>query len=54
MVLHGSLVEADIPHHDKMREAVITQWQTLFEALKLELSVGFQSSYIPACTDLNQ
>jgi hypothetical protein len=39
MVLRGTLVEADIPHRDKMREAVINQWKTSFEALKLDLSV---------------
>ena len=41
MILRETLVEADIPGRDKMREAIINHWRTLFEALKLELSVSF-------------
>jgi hypothetical protein len=40
MVLRETLVEADIPRRDKMREAVITHWRTSFEGLKLELAVA--------------
>ena len=40
MILRETLVDADIPRRDKMREAIITHWRTSFEELKLELSVG--------------
>ncbi len=40
MVLCGTLVENAIPCHDKMREAVISQWQDSFEQLKMNLLVG--------------
>jgi hypothetical protein len=43
MVLHKSLVDADIPGCDKVREAIISYWKVLFEELKHELSVGFNS-----------
>ncbi|KAI9456111.1 hypothetical protein BJY52DRAFT_1224346 [Lactarius psammicola] len=38
MVLRKTLIDADIPGHDKMREAVISHWRRLFEDLKLNLS----------------
>ncbi|KAH9072196.1 hypothetical protein EDB83DRAFT_2516972 [Lactarius deliciosus] len=38
MVLHETLVNANIPGCDKMREAVITRWQMSFEKLKHKLS----------------
>jgi hypothetical protein len=40
MVLCRTLVDADIPHCDKMREAIINQWKQSFEELKTELSVS--------------
>lgn len=40
MVLCGTLVDADIPYCDKMREAIINQWKQSFEELKTELSVS--------------
>src|SRR5258707_8231542 len=40
MVLHETLVDIDIPCHDKMREAIISQWWDSFGQLKLDLSVG--------------
>jgi hypothetical protein len=39
MVLCGTLVDTDIPCHDKMRETVINQWQGSFKGLKSDLSV---------------
>ena len=39
MVLHGDLTTADIPHRDKMREAIVGQWHASFEDLKCELAV---------------
>src|SRR5713226_4160059 len=40
MVLRETLVNIDIPCRDKMREAIISQWQDSFGQLKLDLSVG--------------
>jgi len=40
MVLRKTLVDIDIPCCDKMREAIISQWQDSFGQLKLDLSVG--------------
>src|SRR5216684_1966288 len=40
MVLCETLVDIDIPCCDKMREAIISQWQDSFGQLKLDLSVG--------------
>ena len=40
MVLRESLDDADIPHRDKMKEAIISHWRTSFEALKADLSVS--------------
>jgi hypothetical protein len=40
MVLCKTLVDADIPRRDKMREAVISEWRNSFERLKSDLSVG--------------
>jgi len=40
MVLHETLVDANIPHHDKMREAIVYHWKKLFEELKADLSVS--------------
>jgi hypothetical protein len=47
MILHGTLVDADIPHHNKMQEAIITHWQMWFKGLKLELSVYLNVSVLP-------
>ena len=46
MILRETLIDADIPRHDKMREAVISHWRTLFEDLKLELSVSLNTSVL--------
>ena len=40
MLLHETLVNADIPRRDKMREVIISLWQKSFETLKLDLSVS--------------
>jgi hypothetical protein len=40
MVLCRTLVDADIPHCDKMREAIINHWKKSFEELKMELSIS--------------
>ena len=40
MVLRETLVDANIPRRDKIREVVISQWRNSFEQLKLDLSVG--------------
>lgn len=40
MVLRGSLVDTEIPRRDRLREAVITQWQESFNQLKSDLSVS--------------
>ena len=39
MVLCRTLIDADIPCHNKMREATISWWWDSFEQLKLNLSV---------------
>ena len=44
MLLRETLVDADIPRRDKMREAIISQWQKSFEHLKLDLAVCFNIS----------
>ncbi len=45
MVLCENLINANIPHCSKIREAVISQWWDLFEQLKLDLfmSIGIYS-----------
>ena len=52
MVLQKTLIDADIPHHDKMREAIIYYWKKLFQELKVELSVSlhFVCSVFPLLT----
>lgn len=40
MILRKSLTEKDIPHRDKMREAIIYRWKMSFEELKGELLVS--------------
>src|SRR5260370_17094756 len=40
MVLCETLIDIDIPCHDKMREVIISQWWDSFGQLKLDLSVG--------------
>ena len=40
MVLRKSLVIADIPHCNKMREAIMSGWQRSFTELKSELAVS--------------
>jgi len=44
MVLRESLEDTDIPHCDKMREAIVRQWQESFEVLKRDLSVSLNLS----------
>ena len=40
MVLRESLSDADIPHRDKVREAIINHWQKSFEDVRRDLSVS--------------
>jgi len=40
MVLWESLMDSDIPHCNKLGEAIIHQWRELFEGIKLKLSVS--------------
>ena len=40
MVLRKTLVDADIPRHDKMRGAIVYHWVKSFEELKVDLSVS--------------
>jgi hypothetical protein len=47
MVLRDSLVDADIPRRDKVREAVISRWKEHFEALKVRLSVRLCAFHVP-------
>jgi hypothetical protein len=47
MILRKTLVEADIPRHDKMREAVLSHWKRSFKNLKLKLSVRLNASVPP-------
>lgn len=42
MVLCGTLVDADIPGRDKMREAIISRWRDSFTELRSDLSVGIR------------
>ena len=41
MFLRETLVDLDIPRHDKMRESIVTHWQHTFDSLKQELVVSF-------------
>jgi hypothetical protein len=52
MVLCGTLVDADIPRRDKMREAIINQWRGSFEQLKSELSVRMKFCRFALLTSL--
>lgn len=54
MVLRETLIDADIPGRDKMREAIISQWRNSFEGLKLDLSVGFSTCFLTLLTNTNQ
>jgi len=47
MVLRETLVDADIPHRDKMREAIIYHWKKSFEELKVDLSVSLRVLFSP-------
>ena len=40
MVLRDTLVDINIPHHDKMREAIMYHWRKSFGELKVALSVS--------------
>ena len=42
MLVRETLDDADIPCHDKMREAILDHWQKSFECLKVDLSVSLQ------------
>ena len=42
MVLRETLLDSDIPHCDKTREAIIYRWKKSFEALKGELIVSLR------------
>jgi len=39
MVLQESLINTDIPHYDKMRDAIISRWWKTFEDLRDDLSM---------------
>ena len=39
MLLRESLQDTDIPHRDKLREAIIDKWHEWFDGLKKELNV---------------
>jgi hypothetical protein len=55
MVLRETLVDADIPCRDKMREAIISRWRKLFEELKDDLSVSYYYYFSPTLqTDVDQ
>jgi hypothetical protein len=40
MILRENLIDIHIPRRDKMREAILGQWQKSFEVLKHALSVS--------------
>jgi hypothetical protein len=40
LLLHQDLKDSDIPHCTKIRESIITAWQTYFATLKDELAVS--------------
>ena len=48
MLLCESLVDTDIPRHNKMREVIISHWQKSFKTLKLDLSVSL--SVLSSCS----
>jgi len=48
MVLCESLVDADIPHCDKVREAIICNWNRTFKQLKVKLSVSLHTFCVPS------
>ena len=48
MVLCESLVNADIPHHDKVREAIICNWNRTSKQLKAKLSVSLRTFCVPS------
>jgi len=39
MVLRETLIDTDIPHHDKIRDAIMSRWWKMFEDLRDDLSV---------------
>jgi hypothetical protein len=43
MLLHPGLQDDDIPHRDKLREAIIDEWFKWFDGLKQELEVCHMS-----------
>jgi len=45
LLLWEDLEEKDIPHHTKLREAIITAWQSWFTGLKRELAVGIATDF---------
>jgi hypothetical protein len=44
MILRETLVDADIPRRDKVRESVIRAWQKAFEEQKEVFSVSLSAS----------
>jgi hypothetical protein len=52
MVLRESLVDADIPHRDKVRESVICRWKEAFGVLKGQLSVSLCAFHVPSMLTL--
>jgi hypothetical protein len=47
MILWETLIDADIPGRNKMRKAVLNQWQMLFEELKLKLLASLNVLVLP-------
>jgi hypothetical protein len=45
MLLRETLVDADIPRRDKMREVIMGQWRKSFETLKINLSVSLSAAF---------
>ena len=45
LLLWEDLEEKDIPHRTKLREAIITAWQSWFTGLKRELAVGIATDF---------
>lgn len=45
LLLREDLEEKDIPHRTKLREAIITAWQSWFTGLKRELAVSIATDF---------
>jgi hypothetical protein len=51
MILRETLVDADIPHRDKMRECIMSQWKKSFDELTVQLAVSL-SNYLSNLIEL--